>query len=53
MSKQNILLVKDVDALTDCVGSRNVPKQGTRLKTTMNKKREVVSDGSGGNAQRN
>jgi hypothetical protein len=36
--------VKDVDAPTDCIGSRNTSGSGTDLEITMYSKSSVVSD---------
>jgi hypothetical protein len=35
ISKQNTIFVKDVDAPTDCIGSRNICGWGTDLEITM------------------
>jgi hypothetical protein len=51
ISKQNTIFVKDVDAPTDCIGSRNKSGWGTDLEITMHSKSSVVSDKPGGYAQ--
>jgi hypothetical protein len=44
ISKQNTIFVKDVDAPTDCIGSRNTSGWGTDLEITVYSKSSVVSD---------
>jgi hypothetical protein len=53
ISKQNTIFVKDVDAPTDCIGSRNTSGWRTDLEITMYSKSRVVSDRPGGYAQTN
>jgi hypothetical protein len=53
ISKQNTIFVKDVDAPTDWIGSRNTSGWGTDLEITMYSKSSVVSDRPSGYAQTN
>jgi hypothetical protein len=46
MLKQIIVFVKDVNARTEYVASRNAFARGTGLKITMNRKYRVVPDTS-------
>jgi hypothetical protein len=53
ISKQNTIIVKDVDARTDCIGSRSTSGSGTDLEITMHSKSRVVSDRPNGYGQTN
>jgi hypothetical protein len=53
ISKQNTIFVKDVDARTDCIGSRNTSGWGTDLEITMYSKSRVDSDKPSGYGQTN
>jgi hypothetical protein len=53
ISRQNIIFVKDVDAPTDCIGSRNTSVWETDLEFTMYSKSRVISDRPSGYAQIN
>jgi hypothetical protein len=51
--KQNTIFIKDLNAPTDCIGSRGTSGWGTDLEVTMHSKSSVVSDRPSGYAQTN
>jgi hypothetical protein len=53
ISKPNTVFIKDVDASTDCKGSRNTSGCGTDLEITVYSKSRIVSDRPSGHAQTN